>query len=325
MSRSDFVKSFQKELLSQFPNGFQSWWPNFIFHYSDVTNITSVLNIGKLYSRHKAVELGLMQNDNANDTVISNTTDIHKDYVRCYFGAKTPTQFHNEGIKPPSRIKNNAHCPVPVFLLFDFVKLLSKDDVEFSGGNIAASGADIYNTIEQLGSLEFNYIYNREALQPDSYNGHIIYCRHAEVLIPNELDVYEYLKFICVRSEAEKETLLHGLDDNIKEKISGKIKIFTKDGIFFNDRLFVNSVRLSDNEVSMSFSNADRNEFEMRVIAKDYTSGKDYDEQKTWKVPSSVTWKVPDEIGSDGFYICIELNGNIVYENVLFNREEGVI
>ena len=325
MSRSAFVKAFQKKLDVKFQNGFQNWWPNFIFHYSDVTNIISVLNSGKLYSRHKAVELGLMQNDNANDTVISNTTDIYKDYVRCYFGAKTPTQYHNEGIKPSSQIRNNAHCPVPIFLLFDFVSLLSKDDVIFSGGNIAASGADIYTEIEQLNVLEFNYIYNREALQPDSFNGHIIYCRHAEVLIPNELDIYDYLKFICVRSEAEKETLLYGLDDETKEKISGRIKIFTKDGIFFNNRLFVNSVKLVDKEVNMNFSNANKYEFEMRVVAKDYASGKEYDKEKTWKFPSMVHWKLEDDIGSDGFYIRIELNGDIAYENILFKQEEGII
>jgi len=325
MNRYEFVKAFQQNLFIQFSNGFQSWWPSFIFHYSDVTNIVSILNTGKLYSRHKAVELGLMQNDNANDTVISNTTDIYKDYVRCYFGAKTPTQYHNEGIKPAGRIKSNAHCPVPIFLLFDFVDILSKDDVTFSGGNIAASDADIYTEIEQLNKLEFNYIYNREALQSDNFNRHIIYCRHAEILIPDELNIDEYLKFICVRSEAEKETLLYGLNTAVQEKLSGKIKVFTKDGIFFNDRLFVNSVTLVDNEVNINFSNANKYEFDMRIVAKDYASGREYDKQKTWKFSSSVNWKVSDEIGSDGFYIRIELNENIAYENILFNKKEGII
>lgn len=73
MTRENFVKEFQRELLVNFPSGFQSWWPNFIFHYSDVNNIVSVLNTGFLYSRDQAILRGLMTNDNANDAVICGT------------------------------------------------------------------------------------------------------------------------------------------------------------------------------------------------------------------------------------------------------------
>ncbi len=221
MTREALVKAFQAKLFARFPNGFQHWYPNFIFHYSHIENIVSILNSGKLYSRKKTIEEGVMSNDNANDEVIDHTVEKHKEYIRFYFGAKTPTQYRNEGILPKHKIQNNAHCPVPVFLLFDFVKLLSKDDTEFSGGNIAAEGAEIYDDIEQLKQLEFEYIYDRNPLPQENYRGHIIYCRHAEVLVKDELDIYDYLKFVCVRSEAEKETLLYLIDSEAKRKISG--------------------------------------------------------------------------------------------------------
>ena len=108
MKREEFVAKFQKKLLAKFNSGFQSWWPNFIFHYSDVTNITSILNSGILYSREQASQKGLMTNDNASDAVIGGTNESLKKYVRFYFGAKTPTQFQNEGIKPKINISNNA-------------------------------------------------------------------------------------------------------------------------------------------------------------------------------------------------------------------------
>ncbi|EQB35363.1 hypothetical protein M947_08760 [Sulfurimonas hongkongensis] len=35
---------------------------------------------------------------------------------------------------------------------------------------------------------------------------HIVYCTNAEVLVKDELNVYNSLKWICVRSKADKDT-----------------------------------------------------------------------------------------------------------------------
>ncbi len=324
--RYKFVESFQKSLFERFKNGYQSWWPNFIFHYSDVQNIASILNSGKLYSREKACKLGLMANDNADSEVIGKTQNEYLSFVRCYFGAKTPTQYRNEGILPEHEVKNGAHCPVPVFLLFDFVKLLAVDGVRFSGGNIAASDADIFESIEDLEKLEFGYIYDRGSLPNDSNRNHILYCRHAEVLIPDELNVYDYLRYICVRSEAEREMLLYRLEPYIKKRISKIIKVFTKDGIFYNNRLLVNSVTIGENanEIIMRFSYADRFEFDMRVIGEDRRTGRKYDKSKLWKVTHTVRFELQEPIGQEGFYIRIEMNGDMVYENIIVPKTEGV-
>lgn len=325
MTREEFLKDFQKKLFEKFPNGYQSWWPNFIFHYSDITNIHSILNSGKLYCRHKVEELDLMQNDNASDDVISNTFENYKDYVRCYFGAKTPTQYQNEGIKPINQIYNNAHCPVPVFLLFDFVKLLSQKGVLFSSGNIAASGADIYSAISDLDKLEFEYIYHRGSLFQATNPSHIKYCRHAEVLISNELDVFEFLKFICVRSEAEKETLLYGLNDSIIEQLKGKIKVFNKDGIFENDRFFVESVKLIDNEIKIIFANAGKYEFKLDIEAKNLITGKESKASKEYIIPKSINLKKPTNGSLKKLYLRIDIDGNLVYENNIVSEEESIL
>ena len=74
---------------------------------------------------------------------------------------------------------------------FDFVKILSLDDIYFSNGNVGVSSPEIYNDINFLPNLEWNYIYHRNSLfgfLPESVR-HIVYCRNAEVLIKNEINV----------------------------------------------------------------------------------------------------------------------------------------
>lgn len=318
MSTEEYVIEFQKKLLSDFPSGFQSWWPNFIFHYSDVNNIASVLNTGFLYSREQAIARGLMSNDNANDAVISGTDSELKKYVRFYFGAKTPTQYRNEGIKSIASISNNAHCPVPIFLLFDFVKLLSLPEVRFSNGNIAATNPEIYDDITDLEKLEFNYIYNRESLPSNPYSRHIIYCRHAEVLVRDELKIDEFLKYICVRSEAERETLLTLLDENAQQLYREKIKVFTKDGIFYKDRLHINKVSLNGQILTFEFSNAKNNQFNLEAIYTIIDSGESrLITHPKMDIPSKLIANIPEQIGQQGITFVLKLDGNLVYQNTL--------
>lgn len=318
MSRKDFVTEFQKKLLSDFQSGFQSWWANFIFHYSDVKNIASILNTGLLYSRSQAIVKGLMTNDNANDAVISRTDEELKKYVRFYFGAKTPTQYRNEGIKHSSAITQNAHCPVPVFLLFDFVKLLSLSDTRFSNGNIAAENPEIYDDIVDLEKLEFKYIYNRESLPSEPYSRHIIYCRHAEVLVRDELAIEEFLKFICVRSEAERETLLSLMNDDTRIRYGAKIKVFTKDGIFYKDRLYVNKVSLNGQLLIIELANAKNNQFDFEATYTVIDSGESRRiTHLNMAIPSKLHTNLPEPIGQQGIVFALYLDNNLVYQGKL--------
>ena len=278
MSRQTFVEEFQAQLAAKYNAGYQSWWHEFLFHYSDISNIISVLNSGKLYSRNKALERGLMQNDNADDDVIGNTGLSAKDYVRFYFGTLTPTQYHNEGFKSKYNIQHNAHCPVPVFLLFDFVKLLARDDSKFSSGNIASHGVDIYSNIENLNQLEFENIYHRGSTYQETNPSHITYCRHAEVLIPNELNIYDYIEYVFVRSEAEKQTLLYHLDSNTKQKLEQKIRIHTN-GLFYADRFYIENIRLDDDMFHISFSKATSDKFDFVFNITNNDTGLNYKEE----------------------------------------------
>jgi len=182
MNREDFVKAFQSKLAIRFSDGYQSWWHKFIFHFSDISNSVSILNSGKLYSRNKAVALGVMKNDNASDEVIGNTDLNAKDFVRFYFGTGTPTQFHNA------------------------------------------------------------------------------------------LDIYDGLLYLCVRSQAEKETLVHFLSPERREYLSDKILI-RSNGLFEPYRFYVERVSLVNQQIKIVFSMPTRDKYLFKTTVINHDTG----------------------------------------------------
>jgi hypothetical protein len=110
-----------------------TWLARFAYRFDDVTSAAEILNRGMVYSRKRAEELGCIVHDQASPQVIEGTPERHREFVRLYFRPKTPTQWHAEGIRPrPSITPMGAHCPVPVFLCFDFVETLAMDGTLFS-------------------------------------------------------------------------------------------------------------------------------------------------------------------------------------------------
>ena len=119
--------------------GHLSWWPQFVYHFTDVRNAASILQSGSLYSRAEVMRLGLMQVDNASSEVVSQTRSERLKFARLYFRPRTPTQFRNEGIRPRGQQEMDAHCPVPVYFCFDALTTLAADDTLFSDGNMASA------------------------------------------------------------------------------------------------------------------------------------------------------------------------------------------
>jgi len=325
MTKKEFLKEFQARQKSKFKYGYQNWWTRFVFHYNDIHNIVSILNSAKLYSRNKAKKLNLLKTDIANDDVIAHTNTSVHDYVRFYFGAKTPTLYRNEGLIPQNQILDNAHCPVPVFLLFDFIKVLSIDGVWFSNGNMGVENLEVYNDINKLDSLEWEYIYHRNSLYQTPNSRHINYCRNAEVLVKDELNIYDFLKWICVRSKADKDTLLNLVDETTKKSIKDKINIFTSDGLFHNKRLYIEEVKLNKKHVEINFLNRDNQEFILKGIAKSLATGEVISKSKIFKVKSNISYIIEGMDISKGLHFVLYIDENIVYNNVLFDINEVLV
>ncbi|HDX9542103.1 DarT ssDNA thymidine ADP-ribosyltransferase family protein [Bacillus cereus] len=199
------------------------WWSKYIFHFSHITNIASILNDGQLISRNLA-DLKKMHylNDNASGEVIKGTEVQYKDYVRFYFRPLTPTQYHNEGIRADREITDlGAHCPVPVFLLFD-TSILDNPNVYFSYESLASHhDVQLYQGCEDLSKAPFEYIYHNSGTSMT--DGKMIRKhRQAEIVVKNQCDL-TYLKRIVCRTVAEADTLKTLLNSTAYSKYADKI------------------------------------------------------------------------------------------------------
>lgn len=210
-------------------NDSNRWWSDYIFHFSHVSNIASILNNNTLLSREELDKFSNSTlNDNASQEVIDGTDNEFKDYVRFYFRPLTPTQFHNEGIRAKEEITNlNAHCPVPIFLLFD-TAMLDDDDFYFSYESLASHyEISLHQGAEALINAPFHHIYHNESTF--NLDGNTIRKRrHAEIITKKQCDL-KYLKKIVCRNSAEAETLKDLLNENALASYVNKICIIGTD------------------------------------------------------------------------------------------------
>jgi hypothetical protein len=212
--------------------GNRGWWARYVFHFTEIQNAVEILKSGILLCRANAVQTGAMRNDNASQDVIRNTKLAHMDFVRLYFRPRTPTQYNNEGIRPAAQRSMNSRCDVPIFFCFDVVEILTRDDVQFSTGNLAAHGCPIGNTDDFFKSIPFDLVFHTGPF--DQTQREIVFHRHAEVLIPKSLSLKPALRFIACRSEAERQTLLHLLPIPIRNNWNSLIRL--DDGSMFERR-----------------------------------------------------------------------------------------
>lgn len=225
--------------------------PRFLYHFSDISNIVSILECGFVGSRNLCIERGLMLNDNASKDVISITKENNKNMVRFYFRPKTPTQYHNEGIK--SKYKKykmeNAHCPIPVFLVFDAVGILSLSESRFVERNLAYD-PPIKSKIEELEKFDFEKIYHSGY----TYDHEVIEKRHAEVLIKDKCSLENLVSVVC-RSAAEKDTLINLL--KLKGVNYKKYRIVTNGNhlLFNKERAYLDFVELENKYIKIGFKN----------------------------------------------------------------------
>lgn len=128
--------------------------------------------------------------------------------------------YRLEGIKNSQQIQEDLqsgyqHIPLPVYLVFDW-RIILGNGCRIADGNAAARQTKVDDTTEFFENLNFNAILHREVLplEDRGYRDHIVRCRHAEVLIPNQLRLKPYLQSICFRSPAERRYAENILEDS---------------------------------------------------------------------------------------------------------------
>lgn len=235
------------------------WWPRFVFHYTDIRNAVQILTDGVLYSRLQAERLGKLAVSSGSDEVLTGTDPTIKDSVRFYFRPKTPTQYHAEGVHSGQSLARShfpdAHCPVPVFFLFDAAEILSRPDCQFSDRGLGSWHYQLGSTLDDLRRLPWQTIYHNTWIDwndPQSAR-EIVACRNAEVIVPRQLDL-QALRFIYCRSEAEKATLMHLLSDPLRRQYQSKIFASARSDPFFKKRTFIETATLTSEGISLRFS-----------------------------------------------------------------------
>lgn len=230
----------------------RKWWPDFLYHFTDVQNAVSILKSGSVAARAKLLAAGLSFVDGASPEIIAQTQNDWRSAVRLYFRPHTPTLFRNEGIRPnEQRELGGAHCPMPVYFLFDSATVLTRSNSRFTDGNLAA-GAIPCSSAEEFGKLPFELIYHDSALTHEQ-RPTVVYHRHAEVIVPDELDLSSLRRIFC-RSKAEYQTLLHLLPPGVRSRWSMRVGPAEGLNLFFRRWTFVEEASLTSEEAVLHFN-----------------------------------------------------------------------
>lgn len=310
----EFVSHIEHLQQTQ-PGDAVSWWPKYVYHYTDVTNACNILRENRILSRQKALEAGAMTNDNASRLVINNTAEERKRFARFYFRPRTPTQYRNEGLRPIADRKIEAHCPVPVFFLLDSREVLTRADTFFTDGNLAA-GASLRSTAIEFRELPFDKIYHSRPLSGEP-SSTIKYHRNAEVLVPDELVIdRRVLKHIWCRSPAERNTLLYLLNDNAFERWVDRIFQGPKPGLFFGQWTFVREATLSPTQIHLRFNENTRTSgpFEAKVVVTETLTGRKFEwHNGRYHANSALSLTLDPLSHTSDYSVQLYLDGDLAY------------
>lgn len=236
----------------------RKYWPRFAFHFTDINNAVEILKLGFICSRNYANNHNIMINDNASKEVLNNTHLWVRDMVRLYFRPRTPTQYYNEGFQTKkSRDNSNfsANCPVPIFFLFDLNDILGDSDVQFSDKSLALStDTKLMSTPEDFRTLPFDEIYHDSGLGSMTFEKkeEIKQHKHAEIIKKDLLNL-DKLKWIYVRSSAERETLINLLHaENIFDY--DQVVVIGSESTFYMNRNYIKRVVLESNGINIESS-----------------------------------------------------------------------
>lgn len=242
-----------------------NWWAKCVYHYTDVNNAAGILNTGRLLSRHSMESESRSFTDGACGSVIQNTSAAHKRFVRFYYRPRTPTQYRNEGIRPPEERWEGAHCPVPIFFLFDALSTMSRDDAQYSNGNMGRHDVSYGPGRENFLAIPFTKVFHDGAFDRDA-DPEILFHRHAELLIPDEMAL-DGLKLIACRSHAERSTLLHLMNPAARRRWSNCLRVGDS-SLFQMEWTFVDRVEIGERKFVFHFNPNSRcvRTFQSKVI-----------------------------------------------------------
>jgi hypothetical protein len=300
--------------------GARDWWKSYAFHFTDVLNAVGVLTKERLYSRGTAVRQQLMVVENADRTVVARRQEDTDRFVRLYFRPRTPTQFRNEGVRPiGDRPAHGAHCPVPVFFLFDLEELLLLEGTLFTDCAAFFEEAIPRGSARALRKMPWRDIYSVGAIPADSR--HLIGARMAEILIDHPVSL-KLLRTVICRSGPERDTLLYRLPSDARTKWRKKVRLAGRAELYERRWTFLEEVRWGGDFLLFSFSPIAA-EFDTHVQVTDVDTGTVcIDKRRPWTFgPNTSVFRaqLPSEVRR--VEILVTLDDSVVYNAALSRAE----
>ena len=295
----------------------RQWWPDFLFHCTDIRNVVSILQQGELLSRSLVKNTGLLRTDIASPEVIERTDLRWQDYVRLYFRPKTPTQYRNEGFRPVDRREWNSHCPVPVYLIFNAEAVLSRSDSRFSDGNLGSPHVTVYGSMPSLNTIPFERVYHNKRIDPWERDLQIVHHRHAEVLVPQRMELNALSSVVC-RSDAEYKTLLQSLSPEALSSWAGKIGVVSGYQLFHRQWTFVERFDMSIKRLVFRFNRSSETPgpFEARVEIEETATGKKYHWRKvSYQCNQELTLSLSSLQDPSDYTASLYLDGHLACSN----------
>lgn len=291
------------------------WWPNYLFHCTELHNAVNILRVGALLSRTEAQAANLMAEDIAAPVIIERTPPKWQNHVRLYFRPRTPTQYQNEGIRPQSAMPYGAQCAIPIYFLFDAVAVLTRQDTLFTDGNLAR-GPEPSQDIEDFAHLPFPLIYHDTWFDANEQD-RIVYHRNAEVLVPKKLDLSS-LRWIVCRSSAEFETLLHLLPTHVSRFWANKIGVRPDYRLFHNRWTFVERVNSSQEALTFTFNTGTESAgpFDARVTLLETATGQQFGWRSTnYSLSEALRLRLGNLSHPRDYEVRFRLDDHLAYAN----------
>ncbi|MCL5066674.1 MAG: DUF4433 domain-containing protein [Firmicutes bacterium] len=224
-------------------------WIGYGYHFTELSNVPSILQDNVLYSRQDATLNGLIASEVGDPGILNRTTDSVREYVRFYWRPRTPMLYGIEGIRAQNRYPYDGRCAIPIYFCVPLDDLFSKPAVRFSDRNAASPYANFGETADFVLGIPFDKVFHDGAFVP-SERDEIVARRQAEIQVHHSVSLTPNT-VILVRSPAELSMLRDILPVAIRSVWDHRIRVATRSPVFFKRWLFVDHVERQKDTVHL--------------------------------------------------------------------------
>jgi hypothetical protein len=229
------------------PKAGRNYWPNFLFHYADVTVVAAIVRERKLRCRSAQPRLIC---DVAEPGALAANPDA-QNFVRLHFRPKNHFHLSTEGVKFRDDLyRRDTHMSIPVALMLDAGQVLTSAGVGFSGRKLAHIGEQACFDEAGFDQICFADVYHDG--NPGVRGREINDRRTAEVIVPHELELDNCLKFIYCRSAYDEMTLRHLVGNDQDYALLKRVRVLTNPSeLFFCWGTFLQFLDYTDRSIRL--------------------------------------------------------------------------